>query len=88
MGDDNPLPHWHIGPVTRETCRVCVPEGARDAVNLQDVHANISPTVAVLHCSIAALEGPEYLSKERRAQIAEQLRAIAIFIEQLGGHLA
>lgn len=53
-----------------------------------EVRAKIPPAVAVLHCSIAALDGPEYLSQERRAQIAEQLRATVEFIEHLGGHLA
>jgi hypothetical protein len=42
---------------------------------------------AVLHCSIAALEGPEFLSRERRMQIGEQLRATVEFIEQVGARL-
>ena len=33
--------------------------------------------------SIASLEGPEYLSQERRAQIAEQLRAQVDFIVRM-----
>jgi hypothetical protein len=55
---------------------------------LFDAIAKIPPAVAILHCSIAALEGPEFLSRERRAQIAEQLKATVEFIEKLGGRLA
>ena len=59
-----------------------------DADELRAILAKIGPAVAVLHGSIAALEGPEYLSMGRRAEIALQLRALVEFLDHLERHLA